>query len=121
MCSGLVHSQVDAGLKEDAAKSCATAAHLARKHVPNKIVDVLKLQVLSLPPCPQPMPPATMPRLLHILCHPPPSPLPIFSVFPLKVYYQLGDAKMFEREIKSSPELSVINKLYKVKWSVSYS
>ncbi len=42
---GLVHSQVDGGLREEATKSCSMAAQIAKKHVPSQIVDVLKLQV----------------------------------------------------------------------------
>lgn len=37
---------MDAGLKEDAGKTCHTALQLARKRVPDRLLDVLKLQML---------------------------------------------------------------------------
>jgi len=42
---GLVRSQLDAGQREEAARTCVDAAQLARRRVPSKMVDVLKLQV----------------------------------------------------------------------------
>ena len=45
---GLVHSQVDAGYKEDAARTCLNAINLARKRSPSQLVEVLKIQVLYL-------------------------------------------------------------------------
>ena len=42
---GLVHSQVDAGYKEDAARTCLNAINLARKRSPSQLVEVLKIQV----------------------------------------------------------------------------
>ena len=34
----------------------------------------------------------------------------------IQLYYHLGDGKLFEKEMKSSPEYAVVAKLYKVKW-----
>ena len=42
---GLIHSQVEAGQREEASKTCSSAAQLARKRVPDSIMDILKLQV----------------------------------------------------------------------------
>ena len=49
----LIHSQIDAGSREDAAQSCANAIQLAKKKIPSKLIDVLKIQVWlpSLPCC----------------------------------------------------------------------
>ena len=47
MCSrALLQSQVDAGLKEEAGKTCQSAVQLARKRVPDRLLEVLKLQML---------------------------------------------------------------------------
>lgn len=43
---GLIHSQMDAGYKEDAARTCLNAVNLARKKSPSQLIEVLKLQVL---------------------------------------------------------------------------
>ena len=48
ICRGLVHSQMDAGYKEDAARTCLNAINLARKKCPSHLVEVLKIQVLIL-------------------------------------------------------------------------
>ena len=42
---GLIHSQIDAGCKEDATQTCASAIQLAKKKIPSKLIDVLKVQV----------------------------------------------------------------------------
>lgn len=42
----LLQSQVDSSLKEEATKTCHTALQLARKKVPDRLLDVLKLQIL---------------------------------------------------------------------------
>ena len=43
---GLIHSQMDAGYKEDAARTCLNAVSLARKKSPSQLlVEVLKVQV----------------------------------------------------------------------------
>jgi hypothetical protein len=39
---------VDAGYKEDAARTCLNAVSLARKRSPSQLVEVLKIQVLIL-------------------------------------------------------------------------
>ena len=62
ICRGLVRSQLDAGQREEAARMCAAAAQLARRRAPNKMVDILKLQVQvhglnTLCPGPIPRPP----------------------------------------------------------------
>lgn len=41
----LIQSQLESGNKEDAAKSCASAIQLAKKRIPSKLLDVLKIQV----------------------------------------------------------------------------
>ena len=33
-----------------------------------------------------------------------------------QLYHHLGDGKLFEKEVKSSPEYAAVAKLYKVKW-----
>lgn len=40
-----MESQVDAGLKEEAGKTCHSALQLARKKVPGRLQEVLKLSV----------------------------------------------------------------------------
>jgi hypothetical protein len=42
----LLQSQIDAGLRDEAGKTCHSALALARKKVPDRLVDTLKLQVL---------------------------------------------------------------------------
>ena len=44
----LLQSQIDAGQKEEAGKTCHSAVQLARKKVPGKLIEVLKLQVCKL-------------------------------------------------------------------------
>ena len=44
---GLIHSQMDAEYKEDAALTCSSAIHLAKNKVPAQLVEVLKIQVLK--------------------------------------------------------------------------
>lgn len=39
---------MDAGYKEDAARTCLNAINLARKKSPSHLVEVLKIQVLIL-------------------------------------------------------------------------
>ena len=73
---GLVLSQMDAGLKDEAVKSCSTVAVMAKKRVPSRLLDVLKMQA----------------------------------------YFDLGDGKQFEKEMKSQPEYAVLQRLYKIKW-----
>ena len=34
----------------------------------------------------------------------------------IQLYHHLGDGKLFEKEVKSSPEYAAVAKLYKVKW-----
>lgn len=47
MCTrALLQSQVDSSLKEEATKTCHTAIQLARKKVPERLLDVIKLQML---------------------------------------------------------------------------
>lgn len=41
----LTLSQLDAGLKEDATKTCTRAIQLANRHVPSKLIDLVRLQV----------------------------------------------------------------------------
>ena len=41
----LLQSQVDAGLREEAGKTCLSALQLARKRVPERLPSVLKLCV----------------------------------------------------------------------------
>lgn len=41
----LVLSQLDAGLRDEACKSCTHAIQLASKHVPDKLVEVIRLHV----------------------------------------------------------------------------
>ena len=43
---GLIHSQMDAGCKDDAIRTCTSAINLAKKRAPSKLMEVLKLQVL---------------------------------------------------------------------------
>lgn len=45
MCRNLVLAQLDAGLKDEACKSCTRAIQLASKYVPDKLVDVIRLHV----------------------------------------------------------------------------
>ena len=116
---GLVHSQLDAGQREEAARTCVDAAQLARRRVPSKMVDVLKLQVHEL----KTMCPSLIPRSSVLgdwerdyLC-----PCLCISVYDcaswcVQVYHHLGDGKVFEKETKSSPEFAAVARLYKVKW-----
>ena len=46
-CRCLVLSQLDAGLKDEACKSCTRAVYIANKHVPSKIMDLIRLQVME--------------------------------------------------------------------------
>lgn len=41
----LTLSQLDAGLKEEATKTCTRAVQLAKKYVPDRLVDLVRLQV----------------------------------------------------------------------------
>lgn len=41
----LTLSQLDAGLKDEASKTCTKAILLANKHVPSKLLDLVRLQV----------------------------------------------------------------------------
>jgi len=45
--SVLILSQLDAGLKEEASKSCTRALQLAQKYVPERMMELVRLQVMA--------------------------------------------------------------------------
>ena len=90
---GLALSYLDTGLKEEATKALNSAIQLARRDVPDQMVNLLKFQVRV--------------NKRHKMHH-------HGSMCP-QIQNQLGDLKSCDKDIKASPELHVWNKLYKLK------